>query len=144
MLPLCSRMRLGKHKNKYVISLIWVHLLGTEVKAKVDSFYIKFAYSQFLSQNACQLDPQRVRLSCHVMTYIAQGHTKCRLPLFVRNAADRNYPTFHFPLTSGHCRLLWSYKSRISKDASLDVFADCGETPFFHVPVHFISWYVAF
>ena len=32
-------------------------------------------------------------------------------------------------LRSGHCKLLGSYKSRISKDASLDVFADCGKTP---------------
>ena len=32
-------------------------------------------------------------------------------------------------LRSGHCRLLGSYKSRISKDVSLDVCADCGNTP---------------
>ena len=32
-------------------------------------------------------------------------------------------------LRSGHCRLLGSYKSRIKKDASLDVCADCGTTP---------------
>ena len=32
-------------------------------------------------------------------------------------------------LKSGHCRLLGSYKSRIKKDASLDVCADCGTTP---------------
>ena len=31
-------------------------------------------------------------------------------------------------LRSGHCRLLGSYKSRISKDVSLDVCADCGKT----------------
>ena len=31
-------------------------------------------------------------------------------------------------LRSGHCRLLGSYKSRISNDVSLDVFADCGKT----------------
>ena len=32
-------------------------------------------------------------------------------------------------LRSGHCRLLGSYKSRISKEVSLDVCADCGKTP---------------
>ena len=32
-------------------------------------------------------------------------------------------------LTSGYCKLLGSYKSRITKDASLDVCADCGKTP---------------
>ena len=37
-------------------------------------------------------------------------------------------------LRSGHCRLLGSYKSRIKKDASLDVCADCGTTP--HVVKH--------
>ena len=44
-------------------------------------------------------------------------------------------------LRSGHCRLLGSYKSRISKDVSLDVCADCGKTPhdvkhFFNYPAH--------
>ena len=44
-------------------------------------------------------------------------------------------------LRSGHCRLLGSYKSRISKDASLDVCADCGKTPhdvkhLFNCPAH--------
>ena len=42
---------------------------------------------------------------------------------------------------SGHCKLLGSYKSRISKDASLDVCADCGKTPhdvkhLFNCPAH--------
>ena len=32
-------------------------------------------------------------------------------------------------LGSGYCRLLGSYKSRIKKDANLDVCADCGTTP---------------
>ena len=32
-------------------------------------------------------------------------------------------------LRSGYCKLLGSYKSRIKKDASLDVCADCGKTP---------------
>ena len=32
-------------------------------------------------------------------------------------------------LRSGYCRLLGSYKSRINKDASLDVCADCDTTP---------------
>ena len=32
-------------------------------------------------------------------------------------------------LRSGHCRLLGYYKSRIKKDASLNVCADCGTTP---------------
>ena len=31
-------------------------------------------------------------------------------------------------LRSGYCRLLGSYKSRIKKDANLDVCADCGTT----------------
>ena len=32
-------------------------------------------------------------------------------------------------LRSGHCRLIGSYKSRISEDASLDICAYCGKTP---------------
>ena len=32
-------------------------------------------------------------------------------------------------LRSGYCKLLGSYKSRIKKDASLNVCADCGKTP---------------
>ena len=32
-------------------------------------------------------------------------------------------------LRSGYCKLLGSYKSRIRKDASLDVCSDCGKTP---------------
>ena len=44
-------------------------------------------------------------------------------------------------LRSGYCRLLGSYKSRIKKDANLDVCADCGTTPhdvkhFFVCPAH--------
>ena len=31
-------------------------------------------------------------------------------------------------IRSGYCRLLGSYKSRIKKDANLDVCADCGTT----------------
>ena len=32
-------------------------------------------------------------------------------------------------LRSGYCRLLGSYRSRIKKDASLNICADCGTTP---------------
>ena len=32
-------------------------------------------------------------------------------------------------LRTGYCKLIGSYKSRIKKDASLDVCADCGKTP---------------
>ena len=32
-------------------------------------------------------------------------------------------------LRSGYCKLLGSYKRRIKKDASLNVCADCGQTP---------------
>ena len=44
-------------------------------------------------------------------------------------------------LRSGHCRLLGSYKRKISKDASLNVCADCGKTPHnvkhhFNCPAH--------
>ena len=44
-------------------------------------------------------------------------------------------------LRSGHCRLLGSYKSRISKDVTLDVCADGGKTPhdvnnLFNCPAH--------
>ena len=40
-------------------------------------------------------------------------------------------------LRSGYCKLLGSYKSRIKKDASLDVYADCGKTP--HVVKHLFA-----
>ena len=44
-------------------------------------------------------------------------------------------------LRCGYCKLLGSYKSRIKKDASLDVCADCGKTPhdvkhLFDCPAH--------
>ena len=44
-------------------------------------------------------------------------------------------------LRSGYCKLLGSYKSRIKKDASLDICADCGKTPhdvkhLFDCPAH--------
>ena len=44
-------------------------------------------------------------------------------------------------LRSRHCRLLGSYTSRISQDASLDVWADCGRSPhdvkhLFNCPAH--------
>ena len=44
-------------------------------------------------------------------------------------------------LRSGNYKLIGSYKSRIKKDASLDVCADCGKTPhdvkhFFACPTH--------
>ena len=53
----------------------------------------------------------------------------------------RKEPTTLAQLRSGHCRLLGSYKSRISKDVSLDVCADCGKTPhdvkhLFNCPAH--------
>ena len=50
-------------------------------------------------------------------------------------------------LRSRHCRLLGSYKSRISKDVSLDVCADCGKTPYdvkhlFNCPAHPMTMFV--
>ena len=39
-------------------------------------------------------------------------------------------------LRSGYVRLLGSYKSRINKDASLNVCADCGKTSLFPCPDH--------
>ena len=44
-------------------------------------------------------------------------------------------------LRSGHCRLLGSYNSRISKDVTLGVCAACGKTPhdvkhLFNCPAH--------
>ena len=44
-------------------------------------------------------------------------------------------------LGSGHCIFLGSYKSRISKDTSLDICTDCGKTPhdvkhLFNCPAH--------
>ena len=38
-------------------------------------------------------------------------------------------PSTFTQLRSGYCRLLGSYKSRIKKDASLNVCADCGTIP---------------
>ena len=44
-------------------------------------------------------------------------------------------------LRPGHCRLIVSYKSRISKDDNLDLSADCGKIPhdvkyLFNCPAH--------
>ena len=57
------------------------------------------------------------------------------------NELTRKERTTLAQLRSGHCRLLSSYKNRISKDASLDVCADCGKTPhdvkhLFNCPAH--------
>ena len=57
------------------------------------------------------------------------------------NELTRRERTTIAQLRSGHCSLLGSYKSRISKDASLDVCADCGKTPhdvkhLFNCPAH--------
>ena len=41
-------------------------------------------------------------------------------------------------LRSGHCRLLCSYNSRIKKDVSLNVCADCGTMP--HDVKHLFVW----
>ena len=41
-------------------------------------------------------------------------------------------------LRSRHCRLLGSYKSRIKKEASLNVCADCGTSP--HDVTHLFVW----
>ena len=54
-----------------------------------------------------------------------------RSPLINNSEKDltRKECTTLAQLTSGHCRLLGSYNSRINKDASLNVCADCGWTP---------------
>ena len=57
------------------------------------------------------------------------------------NELTRKERTTLAQLRSGHCILLGSYKSRISKDVSLDVCADRGETPhdvkhLFNCPAH--------
>ena len=49
-------------------------------------------------------------------------------------------------LRSGYCKLIGSYKSRIKKDASLNVCADCGKTPhdvkhIFACPAHPRHWF---
>ena len=54
---------------------------------------------------------------------------------------DRKERTTLAQLRSGHCRLLGSNKSRINKDARLNVRADCGRTPhdvkhLFNCPAH--------
>ena len=41
----------------------------------------------------------------------------------------RKEPATLAQLRSGYCKLLGSYRSRIKKDASLDVCADCGKMP---------------
>ena len=54
-----------------------------------------------------------------------------RHPLINNHEKDltRKERTTLAQLRSGHSRLLGSYKSRIKKDASLYVCADCGKTP---------------
>ena len=54
-----------------------------------------------------------------------------RRPLINNSEKDlsRKEHTTLAQLRSGHCRLMGSYKSRINKDAILNVWADCGRTP---------------
>ena len=57
------------------------------------------------------------------------------------NELTRKERTTLAQFRSGHCRLIGSYKSRISKDVSLDVCADFGKTPqdgehLFNYPAH--------
>ena len=52
-----------------------------------------------------------------------------RLPPISSSGKDRQKRSTLAQLRSGYCRLMGSYKSRIKKDASLNVCADCDTTP---------------
>ena len=66
-------------------------------------------------------------VQCHERNVVLD----CRPPP-IRNSEKELYRKERSTLAqqrSGYCRLLGSYKTRIKKDASLDVCADCGTTP---------------
>ena len=66
-------------------------------------------------------------LQCHERNVVLDG----RLPPISKSETEltRKERSTLAQLRSGYCRLLGSYKSRIKKDASLDVCADCDTTP---------------
>ena len=66
-------------------------------------------------------------VQCHERNVVLDGR-----PLPISNSEKKLARKEHSTLAqlrSGYCRLLGSYKSRIKKDANLDVCADCGTTP---------------
>ena len=66
-------------------------------------------------------------VQCHKRNVVLDG----RPPPISRSEKEltRNKRSTLAQLRSGYCRLMCSYKSRIKKDASLNVCADCGTTP---------------
>ena len=80
----------------------------------------------------------------HAVTSLGRNVVLDDRPLAINiseNELTRKERTTLAQLRSGHCRLLGSYKSRISKDVSLDVGADCGKTlhdvkHLFNCPAH--------
>ena len=66
-------------------------------------------------------------VQCHEMNVVLDG----RLPPISNSEKEltRKERSTLAQLRSGYCRLLGSYKSRIKKDANLNVCADCGTTP---------------
>ena len=66
-------------------------------------------------------------VQCHKRNVVLDGR-----PLPISNSEKvlaRKERSTLAQLRSGYCRLLGSYKSRIKKDANLDVCTDCGTTP---------------
>ena len=66
-------------------------------------------------------------VQCHERNVVPDG----RPPLISSSEKEltRKERSTLAQLRSGYCRLLGSYKSRIKKDARLNVCADCGTTP---------------
>ena len=83
-------------------------------------------------------------VQCHERNVVLDGR-----PLPISNSEKeltRKERSTLAQLRSGYCRLLGSYKSRIKKDASLYVCADCGTTPhdvkhLFVCPAHRLHGY---
>ena len=66
-------------------------------------------------------------VQCHERNVVLDGRPQ-PISNSEKELTRKEHSTFA-QLRSGYCRLLGSYKSRIKKDASLNVCADCGTTP---------------
>ena len=76
----------------------------------------------------------RIATGCHKMSSIDHLHLEAKI-LKVRE---------HSELLSGYWKLLGSYKSRIKKDTSLNVCADCGKTPHEEEEMNFLETHDSF
>ena len=105
------------------------HLLGPRVIEYITTLFN-------LSTTTCQTNDRKATLQALHTDKVVKSHRRNVVldgrPLPISNEErdlTRKERSTLAQLRSGYCRLLGSYKSRIKKDASLNVCAYCGTTP---------------